>query len=61
MYIVTSIIVIVFTIAAAAVFGYGLRQLRTENPKARSTMSTGFIIGLIGVVIAAITYGGFSI
>ena len=61
MYIVTFIVTVIILIIAALVFGYGLIQLKNENKKARTTMGTGFVIALAGIIVAAILSGAFSI
>jgi hypothetical protein len=61
MYIVTFIVTLIILIIAALVFGYGLIQLKKNNGRARTTMTTGFIIALAGIIIAAILSGAFSI
>jgi high-affinity Fe2+/Pb2+ permease len=47
---------------AAALFSYGLAQLaRNEDERASRTMTIGFGIGLLGVVVAAIVFGFFTV
>ena len=46
-------------LAAIAVFGFGL--IRKDQRASQKTMTTGFIVGLLGVVVAAILYGFFSL
>ncbi len=62
MHLVTFIIVAVFVLAAILFFGGGLIRLyRKNDERARSLISTGFMIGLLGVVIAVIIFDVFSV
>lgn len=62
MHYVTLFVSLVFIVAAAIIFGLGLVRLYQKNNEgARSLISTGFMVGLWGVVIAAIIYGFFSL
>jgi hypothetical protein len=61
MYIVTFIVTLIILIIAAVTFGYGLIQLHNNNGKARTTMGTGFLIALAGIIVAAILSGAFSV
>ena len=61
MHIVTFVVALIFFLIAATFFGYGLVQLFHQNQRARGTIGTGFITGLLGVVIAAILFGFFSL
>ena len=58
---VTFIIAIVFFLVAAILFVRGLIRLYENNESARGLISSGFIIGLVGVVICAVTFGFFSL
>ena len=61
MYIVTFIVSLIIFLIAAILFVYGLVQLHKNNGRARSTMGMGFIIGLVGIMVAAVLFGGFSV
>ena len=61
MHFVTFIVAFVFILAAAILFGRGLVKLYQGNEQSRSLISSGFMVGLSGVVIAAIIFGFFSI
>lgn len=61
MYTVTTIVAFVFILVAAILFGRGLVRLYQHNQKARGLISSGFIVGLLGVVISAIIFGFFSL
>ena len=61
MYLLTFIVALVFFLAAAIIFLYGLMQLHHDDRRARSTISSGFMVGLAGVVIAAIIFGVFNL
>lgn len=58
---VTFIIALVFFLVAAILFVRGLVRLYENNESARGLISSGFIVGLVGVVIAAVTFGFFSL
>jgi hypothetical protein len=61
MHFVTFIVAFVFVLVAAILFGRGLVKLYQGNEQARSLISSGFMVGLWGVVIAAIIFGVFSL
>ena len=61
MYTVTTIVAVVFIVVAAILFGLGLVKLYQNNQKARGLISSGFFVGLLGVVISAIIFGFFSL
>jgi len=62
MHVVTFIVALIFILVAAITFGFGLVKLRQNNSgQARSLISTGFLIGLLGVVVAAIIFGVFNL
>ena len=46
-------------IAAMVIFGYGVS--RNDEQASKTTMSIGLIVGLVGVVTAAIMYVFFSL
>jgi hypothetical protein len=57
MLLTTFIVTIVLIFLAAILFGSGLVRLYKKSyVRARSIMSTGFIIGLLGIVIAAFIF-----
>ena len=62
MHLVTFIVVLVFVLLAAILFGRGLVRLYQNNSeRARGLISTGFMFGLLGVVIAAVIFGFFNL
>jgi Na+(H+)/acetate symporter ActP len=61
MHIVTFIVAAAFIIVAAILFGRGLVRLYQRNLKARGLISSGFMVGLLGVVISAILFGFFNL
>jgi hypothetical protein len=61
MHFITFIVAFVFILAAAILFGRGLVKLYQGNEQSRSLISSGFTVGLLGVVIAAIIFGFFSL
>lgn len=62
MHLVTFIVVLVFILVAIFLFGRGLAKLyQKNNRQARGLISTGFMFGLMGVVIAAIIFGVFNL
>jgi hypothetical protein len=60
MYFVSFIVALVLFIIAACLFGRGLVRLYQGNQKARGLISSGFIVGLSGIVIVAIIFGFFN-
>jgi Na+(H+)/acetate symporter ActP len=61
MYFVTFIVALVFIVVAASLFGRGLVSIYQKNERARGLISSGFMVGLLGVIISAIIFGFFSI
>ena len=62
MHFVTFIVTFVFILAAAILFGRGLVKLyQKNNIKARGLISSGFMVGIWGIVVAAIIFGFFSL
>ena len=61
MHYVSFIVVFIFILVAAILFGRGLVRLYQDNGRARGLISSGFMVGLLGVVIAAILFGFFSL
>lgn len=61
MHIVTFIVAFVFILIAAILFGRGLVRLYQHNCKARGLISSGFMVGLLGVVVAAVIFGFFNL
>jgi hypothetical protein len=61
MHFVTFIVAFVFILAAAILFGRGLVKLYQGNEKSRNLISSGFMVGLLGLLIAAIIFGVFSL
>ncbi len=61
MFIVTFLIALVFTIAAAVVFVRGLMKLYHNDQRAQAVMRNGYFIWVVGVLLACITFGFFSI
>lgn len=61
MHFVTFIVAAVFFLVAAVLFGRGLVKLYRDNNKARGLISSGFAVGLLGVVAAAVIFGFFSL
>jgi hypothetical protein len=61
MFTVTFIVVAVFILLAVIFWGRGLVNLYRGGGKARGLLSTGFLIGIWGLVIAAILYGFFNL
>ena len=50
MHFVTFIVVSVFILAAAILFGRGLVKLYQGNKQARDLIGSGFMVGLMGVI-----------
>jgi hypothetical protein len=61
MHFVTFIVALVFILIAAVLFGRGLVKLHQNNERARGLISSGFMVGLFGVVVAAVLFGFFSL
>jgi hypothetical protein len=62
MHFVTFIVVLVFTVLAAVLFATGMVQLHKENHgTARGLISSGFMLGLLGVMAGAVIFGFFNI
>ena len=61
MFTVTFIVVVVSVVLAVLFWGRGLVFIFRGGDKARGMLSTGFLIGICGVVIAAILYGFFNL
>jgi len=54
-------VLFILAFTAAVLFGYGLVKLYRENGRARDLISSGFMVGLLGVVIAAVIFGFFNL
>jgi hypothetical protein len=61
MHFVSFIVAFVLILVAAVLFGRGLVRLYQDNQKARGLISSGFMVGLLGVVIAVILFGFFNL
>jgi len=61
MHFVTFIVAFVFILAAAILFGRGLVKMYQGNGQSRSLISSGFMVGLLGVLVSAIIFGVFSL
>jgi FtsH-binding integral membrane protein len=61
MHLITFIIAFIFFLVAAIIFGLGLMSLHQKRARARGFISSGFMVGLLGVVIAAIVFGVFNL
>ena len=55
----TFVITLPLFIAAIAIFFYGVA--RSDEQAGKKTMSTGLVVGLVGVIVAAIMFGVFSL
>ena len=61
MHFVSFIVVLVFILIAACLFGRGLVRLHQSNEKSRGLIASGFMVGVWGIVVAAILFGFFSL
>jgi len=62
MHLVTFLVVLAFILVAAILFGLGLVKLhQNNNRQARGLISTGFMCGLLGIVVAVIIFGVFNL
>ncbi len=61
MHIVTFIVAFLFVVVAAILFSRGLVRLYQGNARARGLISSGFMVGLAGVIISAILFGFFNL
>lgn len=57
---VTFVVAAIIFLTAAAFFIWGLVRLGRSDRRALNTLTTGFGIGLFGVVVAAIIFGVFG-
>ena len=61
MHLVTFIVAFVFILVAAILFGCGLVKLYQGNKGSRNLVSSGFMVGLLGVIISVILFGFFNL
>ena len=61
MHFVTFIVALVFILVAAILFALGLVKLYRSKEKSRCLVSSGFMVGIWGVVVAAIIFGFFNL
>jgi len=61
MHFVSFIVFLVFVLVAVYLFGRGIVKLYRGNGKSRALISSGFMVGLWGVVVASILFGFFSL
>lgn len=61
MHFVTFVVAFVFILTAAILFGRGLVKMYQGNGQSRGLISSGFMVGLLGVLISAIIFGVFSL
>jgi hypothetical protein len=61
MHLINFIIVLVFSLVAIGLFIRGLVLAFQKKESARGFISSGFMVGLLGVIIAVITFGFFNI
>jgi hypothetical protein len=61
MHFVSFVVTLVFILVAACLFGRGLVKLYQGNEKSRGLISSGFMVGVWGIVIAVILFGFFSL
>ena len=57
----TFIITLVFFLTAAVISGFAMAQLSKNDARARNTLTMGFGFWLLGIVLAAILFGFFSL
>ena len=61
MHYVGFIVALVVILTAACLFGRGIVKLYRNSEKSRGLISSGFVVGLCGVIIATILFGFFSL
>jgi hypothetical protein len=61
MFIVTFVIVAVLCLLAAILFGRGLVRLYQDNEAAHGLITSGFTVGIWGIVVAAVIFGFFNL
>lgn len=61
MHTVTFIVALIFFLTAAIIFGLALVKVGRNEAGARNTLVTGFSFWLLGIVIAAVLFGFFSL
>jgi hypothetical protein len=60
-YFVSFIVALVFMVVAACLFGQGLVRLYRDNRRGRGLISSGFGVGLLGIIITAVIFGFFNL
>jgi hypothetical protein len=58
---VTFVVVLICSLVAAVMSMYALRQLYHKNRKSRGTYAMGFGFWLLGIVLASILFGFFTV
>jgi hypothetical protein len=61
MYFISFIVALAAFLLAAIIFGRGLVKMHQNSGKARGFISSGFMIGLLGVIAAAVIFGFFNL
>jgi hypothetical protein len=61
MHFISFIVAFIFILSAVILFGCGLTKLYRDNQKARGLISSGFMVGLLGMAIAAVIFGFFNL
>ena len=61
MHFVSFIVALVFILIAVCLFSLGLIKLYQDSEKSRGLISSGFMVGVWGLVIAVILFGFFSL
>ena len=59
MYLVTFVIALIFFLTAAILFVLGLSKLHQGRAGSRGIISSGFMVGLLGVVVTIIVFDVF--
>ena len=58
---VTFLVSIVILIISTILYITGMVQLARKNPRGRGTMTTGFGLWLLAIIVASVLFGFFSV
>ncbi|MDD5039425.1 MAG: hypothetical protein PHN78_08960 [Dehalococcoidales bacterium] len=61
MHTVTFVIALIFFLIAAIISGFAMVRISGDKANARSTLTAGFSFWLVGIVLASLLFGFFSL
>ena len=61
MYTASFTVLLIFVFAAIGVVAWSLTLLRQSKPNAKRVMRFGYTLGMTGILLWAILFGGFSV